>query len=156
MPPEEEQKEVQEKPKSKKILLIVPLVIVLLGGGVAGAYFKFFAAPAEGTVEKKQEESIVYYEMDTFMANLADPGGKRFLKATLKVKVSSPPVMEECKLRGFEMRDLILTLLTSKESEEILRAEDKLVLKKQILETLNHTLRKGQALDVYFTDFLVQ
>ena len=159
MPLEEEQNEneVQEKPKSKKILLIVPILIVLLGGGAAGAYFKFFAgAPAEGTVEKKQEESVVYYEMDTFMANLADQGGKRFLKATLKVKVSSSQVMEECKLRNFEMRDLVLTLLTSKDSEEILSPDDKLVLKKQILEALNHVLRKGQALDVYFTDFLVQ
>ena len=156
MPPEEDQKEVQEKPKSKKLLIILPLLIVLLSAGAAGAYFKFFAAPNEGTVEKKQEESIVYYEMDTFMANLADQSGKRFLKATLKVKVSSPPVMEECKLRGFEMRDLILTLLASKESEEILSPDDKLVLKKQILETLNHALRKGQALDVYFTDFLVE
>ena len=156
MLPEEEQKEVQEKPKSKKLLIILPLLIVLIGGAAAGAYFKLFALPDDGTVEKKQEESIVYYEMDTFMANLADHGGKRFLKATIKVRVSSSQVAEECKLRSFEMRDLVLTLLTSKESEEILGPEDKLVLKKQILEALNRVLRKGQALDVYFTDFLVQ
>jgi flagellar FliL protein len=64
--------------------------------------------------------------------------------------------MEECKLRNFEMRDLILMLLTSKESDEVSRPEDKLVLKKQIIEALNRILRKGQALDVYFTDFLIQ
>jgi flagellar FliL protein len=158
MPLEEEQNEneVQEKPKSKKILLIVPILIVLLGGGLAGAYFKFFAVSSEATVEKKQEDSVVYYEMDTFMANLADQGGKRFLKVTAKVKVSSPQVADECKLRSFEMRDRVLTLLTSKGSEEIFSPEDKLVLKKQILETLNRILRKGQVLDVYFTDFLVQ
>ena len=156
VPPEEEQKEVQEKPKSKKLLIILPLLVVLLGGGGAGAYFKFFRAPDEGAVEKKQEESFVYHEMDTFMANLADPGGKRFLKATIKLKVSSPQVGEECKLRSFEMRDLVLTLLTSKESEDVIRPEDKLILKKQIIEALNRVLQKGQALDVYFTDFLVQ
>lgn len=156
MPPEEEPKEVQAKPKSKKLLIILPLLVVLLGGGAAGAYLKFFKAPAEGAEEKKQEESFVYYEMDTFMANLADPGGKRFLKATVKLRVSSPQTLEECKLRGFEMRDLILMLLTGKEAEELIRTEDKQALKKQMLEAFNRILRKGQALDVYFTDFLIQ
>ncbi len=157
MPPEEEKKEVQEeKPKSKKLLIIIPLLLVLLGGGGAGAYFKFFRTPDEGTQEKKQIENAAYYEMDTFMVNLADQGGKYFLKAAIKLKVSSPGVMEECKSRNFEIRDLVLTLLTSKESDEVMRSEDKLVLKKQIMETLNHILQKGQALDVYFTDFLVQ
>lgn len=156
MPPEEEPKEVQAKPKSKKLLIILPLLVVLLGGGAAGAYLKFFKAPTEGAEEKKQEESFVYYEMDTFMANLADPGGKRFLKATVKLRVSSPQTLEECKLRGFEMRDLILMLLTGKEAEELIRTEDKQALKKQMLEAFNRILRKGQALDVYFTDFLIQ
>jgi flagellar FliL protein len=156
MPPEAEQKEVQEKPKSKKLLIIIPLLLVLLGGGGAGAYFKFVRAPNESTEEKKQIQSAVYYEMDTFMVNLADPGGKRFLKSTIKLKVSSPNVLEECKLRSFEIKDLILMLLASKESEDIMRAEDKLALKKQIMETLNRMLEKGQALDVYFTEFLIQ
>jgi flagellar FliL protein len=156
MPPEEEQKEVQEKPKSKKLLIIIPLLLVLLGGGGAGAYFKFARAPAVSTEEKKQVESTVYYEMDTLIVNLADPGGKRFLKATIKLKMSSPSVMEECKSHNFQMRDLVLTLLSSKECEEVMSPEDKVVLKKQIMETLNRMLQKGQALDVYFTEFLVQ
>ena len=124
MPPEEEQKEVQEKPRSKKILIIIPLLLVLLGGGGAGAYFKFARAPAVSTEEKKQVESTVYYEMDTLIVNLADPGGKRFLKATIKLKMSSPSVMEECKSHNFQMRDLVLTLLSSKECEEVMSPED--------------------------------
>jgi flagellar FliL protein len=155
MPPEEEQKQVTEKPKSKKLLIILPLVIVLLGGGGAGAYFKFVRGQPEGTAEKKHVESAIY-EMDTFMVNLADQGGKRFLKATIKLKVSSAEVAEECKSRSFELRDLILTLLTSKESEEVTTPNDKLVLKKQIMEIVNRALQKGQSQDVYFTEFLVQ
>ncbi len=156
MPPEEEQKEVQEKPRSKKILIIIPLLLVLLGGGGAGAYFKFARAPAVSAEEKKHVEGPVYFEMDTLIVNLADPGGKRFLKATIKLRMSSPSVVEECKSRNYQMRDLVLTLLSSKECEEVMSPEDKLVLKKQIMETLNRMLQKGQALDVYFTEFLVQ
>jgi flagellar protein FliL len=158
MPPEEEQKEVvQEKPKSKKLLIIIPLLLVLLGGGGAGAYFKFVRVPDESKEGKKPAESAaVFYEMDTFMVNLADPGGKRFLKASIKLKVGSADVAEECKLRNFEIRDTVLMLLSSRESQDIVSPEDKLALKKQIVEALNRMLHKGQAADVYFTDFLVQ
>ncbi len=156
MSPAVEQTEVKEKPKFNKLLIILPLLVVLLGGAGAGAYFKFVRASGESVEEKKEEEVPIYLEMDTFMVNLADPGGKRFLKATIKLRVSSPHVAEECKLRSFEIRDLVLMILTSKESEEIIKPEDKMILKKQVIEALNRTLRKGQALDVYFTEFLVQ
>jgi flagellar FliL protein len=154
--PEEEQNQVPVKPKSNKLLIILPVLVVLLGGAGAGAYFKFFRAPGEIAEPKKEEAAPIYYELDTFMVNLADPGGKRFLKATIRLKVESDHVAEECKQRGFEIRDLVLMLLTSKESDEIIKPEDKSVLKKQIMETINHALRRGQALDVYFTEFLVQ
>jgi flagellar FliL protein len=154
--PEEDQKQVQGKTGSSKLLIILIVLVVVLGGAGAGVYLKFFRASSETGEPKKEEASPVYYEMDTFMVNLADAGGKRFLKVTVRLRVESTHVMEECKLRGFEMRDLVLMLLTSKESEEINKPEDKLVLKKQILDTINRALKKGQALDVYFTEFLIQ
>jgi len=159
MPPEEEKKEkteVQEKPKSNKLLIILPLLVVLLGGGGAAAYFKIIK-PVGGNKapEEKKPESAIY-EMDTFMVNLADAGGKRFLKSVIKLRVSSLEVAEECKERNIEIRDLVLMLLSSKESMEVVSTEDKLDLKKQILESLNRVLRKGQVQNVYFTDFLVQ
>ncbi len=90
------------------------------------------------------------------MVNLADVGGKRFLKATMKFKVDSSSVADECKSRNFEIRDIILTLLTSKETTEVITPDDKLALKKQIMETVNRVLRKGHIQDVYFTDFIIQ
>jgi len=156
MPEEEQQTKVQEKPKSKKLLIILVILVVLLAGGGAGAYFKFFKAHKESAELKKQEEVPVYHELDTFMVNLADSGSKHFLKAAIKLKVSSHLGGEECKVRGYEIRDTILTVLTSKESEDIVKPEDKMALKKQIMEALNHILQKGQVLDVYFTDFLIQ
>jgi flagellar FliL protein len=156
MPEEEEQKQVAAKPKSKKLLIILAIVIVLLGGAGAGAYFKFFKTAQESSEEKKHEALPIYQELDTFMVNLADAGGKRFLKASIRLKVSSPQAAEECKVRSFEIRDIVITLLTSKESDDVVKPEDKLTLKKQIMEAINRALQKGQVLDVYFTDFLIQ
>ena len=156
MASEEEQKEVQQKPGSKKPLIVALLFIVLLGAGGAGAYFKFIKKTPTVMSEQPKEAVGVICEMDTFMVNLADPGGKRFLKATMKLKVSSPEALEECKSRNFELRDMLLILLSGRETQEVATVQDKLDLKKQLIETLNRALRRGQVMDVYFTEFLIQ
>jgi flagellar FliL protein len=155
MASEEEEKEVKEQPKSKKLLIVAAILVLLLSAGGAAAYFKFIKTPTEKTEETKEVPSAIY-EMDTFMVNLADPGGKRFLKATMKLKVSSSEVSEECKLRNFELRDQVLIMLSNKETLELVSTDDKLALKRQLIEVLNRALRKGQILEIYFSDFLIQ
>ncbi len=157
---EPEEKKEPQKPKSKKkaFLIILILAVVLLGGGGAGAYFFFFKQPPgdEKELKSQKEQPQVIQEMETFLVNLADPGGKRFLKVTLKAKLSSNETLEEFKTRGFELRDVVLTILSSKEVEDVARPEDKLTLKRDIMTMLNRNLRKGQVMDIYFTDFLIQ
>jgi flagellar FliL protein len=74
----------------------------------------------------------------------------------MKMKVSSPDAAVEMTNRIFEVRDMILTILSSKEYEDIARPEDKLALKQELMTTLNRALQKGQIQDIYFTEFLVQ
>lgn len=160
MPPEEdEQQQAHPKPKSSKMKIIIPVVLVLvLAGGGAFAYFKFFMphGPQQASEAAKKPDVIIIHEMDTFIVNLSDSGGKRFLKVAMKAKMSSQAGEEEFKARNFELRDIILTILTSKETEEIVRPEDKASLKQQIIAALNRSLHKGQVEDLYFTDFLIQ
>lgn len=159
-PEADEQQEVQKPKSSKKLLILIVMLLLVLAGGGAGAYFMFFKAPpagdkAEGTAAKTPQQPVIQ-DMETFLVNLSDQGGKRFLKLTMKTKVSSMQASEEFKARHFEMRDLILMILTSKEAEDITRPEDKLNLKKEIIAALNRALQKGQVQDVYFTEFLIQ
>lgn len=158
MPPEaEDQKETQQPKSSRmKILVVIAAALVLLAGGGAGAYYKFFmVAPSGGETSQNTQEPVIE-EMDTFLVNLSDPGGKRFLKATIKVKMNSRQSGAEFRERIFEMRDLILMIFTSKEVEEITRPEDKMSLKQEIMAAINRGLRKGQVQDIYFTEFLIQ
>lgn len=145
------------KPKSSmmKIIILVVIVAVLGGGGFFG-YKKFFAKPHEEGAVKEVVVQPVIQEMETFLVNLSDPGGKRYLKCTMKMKVSSPDAAAEMTNRIFEVRDMILTILSSKEYEDIARPEDKLALKQELMTTLNRALQKGQIQDIYFTEFLVQ
>ncbi|MEJ5347471.1 MAG: flagellar basal body-associated FliL family protein [Desulfosoma sp.] len=155
-----------EQPKKKSpILKILILVIGLavLGGGGFFAYKKFFAASdAPETTEAKPAEAKasvakpVVKNLDTFLVNLADPGGERYLKVTMQLSLSNEAVSQEIDNRIGELRDSVLLLLSSKEYDDISSLSGKLALKKTLMTNLNRALKQGTVQDIYFTEFLVQ
>ena len=54
------------------------------------------------------------------------------------------------------MRDLMLTLLTSKLFAEIRTPEGKAVLRAEIINRMNRAVNKDLVKAVYFTEFIVQ
>lgn len=145
----------EEKPKSNKLLIIVLALVVLLGAGGATAYFMLMKSPGKAEAAQKVEVSV-NYPMNTFIVNLADAGSKRFLKVTIELELESKEAADECKAKDSELRDLVLTILSSQESGDVVSAEDKLRLKKRLLESLNRDLTKGKITKIFFTDFLIQ
>jgi len=156
---------VEEVPKKgrSKLLLIGGLVVVLAAGGggawffLGGAHAKKDAAEEEadeGHAERPAVGALV--ALDPFVANLADEDGKRYLKATLQVEffdASAPKVFDE---REAQMRDLLLTLFTSKMFSEIRTPAGKAVLRDEIINRLNRALDADLVKAVYFTEFIVQ
>ena len=128
--------------------------------------FLFIASPCpavhaeggghEGGGEAKPGGEPGVQDIDTFMVNLADPGGKRYLKLTMKVKLDVPATQNEFTIRMVEIRDAILILLSSKEYEDISGAEGKAALKRELMVLMNKMLKTGQVQDIYLTDFLIQ
>ncbi|MBW1976319.1 MAG: flagellar basal body protein FliL, partial [Deltaproteobacteria bacterium] len=103
MPNPKEQSQAQEQEegsgkKSKLKLIILVVLIVALGGGGFFGYKKFFGKKSEGVVAEEQKPTIpqaVTYQLDTFLVNLADPGGKRYLKLTMELELDNPKVIDE-------------------------------------------------------------
>lgn len=143
------------KSSSKKLILIVALTVLLAGGGGFFAYTKFFKKDSDAHAQAKGPEPVIQ-ELETFLVNLSDPGGKRYLKLTMKARLSGKELQEEFVSRTFEIRDAIIMLLSSKEFQEIAKPEDKATLKQEIIFQLNRLVKKGQVQDIYFTEFLVQ
>ncbi|MBP8646583.1 MAG: flagellar basal body-associated FliL family protein [Syntrophobacteraceae bacterium] len=141
-------------PLVKIILLVV--ILGLLGGGGFFAYVKFFKAPSGAEAAKTPKEEKTVCELEPFLVNLADAGGKRYLKVNIKIEVNNAPVAAEFNSRLFEVRDAILMLLSSKEYNDISSAGGKITLKREIISQLNRLLRQGQVREVYFTEFIVQ
>lgn len=145
-----------EKKKSPLIKIIILVVIlVLLGGGGYVGYVKFLKAPPPEAKEAVVEQSVTL-EMGNFLVNLADLGGKRYLKVAMQFEATGQKLNEEVNKRNVEIRDMIIMLLSSKEYSEIGSASGKLSLKRELVTRMNKMLRDGQVKEVYFTDFLVQ
>ena len=157
-----------------KLILIVVGVLALAGGGYF-AYTNFFQEEAveesaekdkngeeggEGEDGENAEELPpgvgVMFTMDPFVVNLAGSNGKRFLKVTAALELSSPEVNPEFEENLQKITDSILVLLSSKSFEDVYSVQGKFKLKDEITTRVNRFLVVGHVKDAYFTEFIVQ
>jgi flagellar FliL protein len=64
--------------------------------------------------------------------------------------------LEEINKRLPQVRDSILTLLSSKSNDDINTLEGKYQLRAEILTSVNQYLKTGKIKNIYFTDFIIQ
>jgi len=151
--------------KSKsKLVLIAGVVVVLAGAGGGGYWWWSHPAKANPKAAAKVEEhhdpadaGVVSFE--PFVANLADEGGSRFLRASLKLVVAGAEAAKEIGESDVELAQLqsaILEVLTVQTAEHLVTPEGKAELKKQVIEKANHILHGTKVTDVLFTEFVVQ
>jgi flagellar FliL protein len=96
------------------------------------------------------------FTMDPFVVNLAGSNGKRFLKVTATLELSSPEVNPEFEENLQKITDSILVLLSSKSFEDVYSVQGKFKLKDEITTRVNRFLVVGHVKDAYFTEFIVQ
>jgi flagellar protein FliL len=154
----------------KKIVMIIGIIVglLVLGGGGYYAYINFFKEkPAEEnpTEEGDTKESApvekdvnlgVMLPLDPFVVNLAGSEGKRFLKVTISLELSTPEVHLELKENIQKITDSILVLLSSKAFEDVYSVQGKFKLKDEITTRVNRFLVVGHIKDAYFTEFIIQ
>jgi flagellar FliL protein len=146
----------EERDRSRGAL--AALGALALVASVAGAAWRLGLLAEQSAAEAKLEEPVVgaLLPLDPFIANLADEDGRRYLKATLQVEFFGARVPDEFSARVPQMRDLLLTLLTSKFFTEVRTPDGKGVLRTEIVNRMNRTLNKDLVKAVYFTEFIVQ
>lgn len=156
---------------SKKMLIIILGVFLLfmavMGGGFFILWSKMSAAVAQvqngGTSQVEEEpppeEEVTMgpiYKLDTMIVNLADKGGKRYLRTTMEMELSNPEMVEEIEKRMPQLRDSILMILPTKTYDSISTTEGKIALRDEILTKLNSFLKTGTINTIYFSEFVVQ
>ncbi len=159
----EEGSEVQKKSK-KGLFIIIIIVVLLLGGGGFGAYWFLLRAPAPTAEElaeieaaKKPEPVILpVFALKPFVVNLADKKSRRYLKVTMKLELSNEELLEEVDKRRAQLRDVVLTLLSSKTANEIGSMEGKFLLRQDIIKRVNVNLVTGKVTKIYWEEFVIQ
>ncbi len=147
---------------SKKLLIILGSVLIVLILGGIFSYFQFFSQKDEKTVQEKQkpketiEQPGPIFDLKTFIVNLLDDSGRRYLKINIKLELSDEKVQEEINQKMDEIRDNLLVLFSSKSYEAVANVAGKLRLRNEIITRINNILNIGEIRKVYFTDFVIQ
>lgn len=125
--------------------------LVLTGGGGEGGHEG--GAPA---AEKGGEKLGDIMPLDAFIVNISGEAGKRYLKVTMNLELSSAELTSEISNKMPQIKDSIITVLSAKTSEELLSIEGKFKLKEQILTRMNNFLTTGVVKNLYFVEFVIQ
>jgi flagellar FliL protein len=154
---------------SNKILVLLIGVMMLLllglGGGLFMMWNKLSAlnaqsmanASVQGSSTGSREHPVgPIFSLETFIVNLADKGGNRYLRVTMDLELGNPEMESEVNQRLPQVRDSILMILPTKRFEDINTVQGKTALRDEIMETMNAYLLKGKITNIYFKEFVVQ
>jgi flagellar FliL protein len=148
------------KKGGSKLILIIALVVLAGGGG--GAWWFLRPSSAEAAADAKTAEDpgkFGVYGFETFLVNLADPGGSRFVKTTIQVVVPTPKDaahLKDAKVLVMRARSAIIELLALQTADVLVTPEGKQALRDAIREKVNEAFVNIKVHDVLFSDFVVQ
>lgn len=157
----EEGKETKKKSGKMKWIIML-LVLLILGGGGYFAYTTYFqnstetAEPQDVQLEEVDPSDSQVVTLPSFLVNLSDPLGRRYIKLTLDVEVASPEAAKVLESASAKVRDAVILLLSSKSYSDLASLESKLLLKNELVTRLNQIIGSSKVVRVYFTELVIQ
>jgi flagellar FliL protein len=142
-----------EKPKSKKMLFIIIGVVVLLVAAVGGYMYmqsseearKIKEAEAKRPenilkkqlMERKENAPPIYIPLEEMIVNLPGRGGEHYLQAKIVLRTNDSAT--EGKIKNFMpvIRDKIITVLSSRQMQELATVEGKVMMAREIALVIN-------------------
>ena len=146
-----------KKKGNKTLIIIIAVACIVLGaGGFVG--FKLLASKGGEEEVKKEEvvEQTSIVSLDPFVLNLSDRG--RYLKVTIQFEITDETEQEAVTGKTPQLRDTIITLVSSKSLSSISSPEGKFQLKDELLFRANQIMgmEKDVIKNLYFSEFVMQ
>lgn len=153
---------------SSKMLILFGVGLVLIVGSIGAGFFMLWnkinaiptqaGAPAgEVQVEAAPAPKIgPIHSLDTFIVNLADEGGNRYLRTTMKLELTDDRSVHFAQERLPMIRDAVLMTLPTKKYGDINTVEGKKALRDELIAKLNAIMLPGSISNIYFTEFVIQ
>jgi flagellar basal body-associated protein FliL len=179
---EEQEKESEDQPQKggfklklpippivKTIVIFVVAFLVL----IAGAFFlaskalkpfmkaqiqKSATLKTKAVAKKKVETTEVkeVFLVSDMIINPAETNGTRFLNTTIGLGVGDVLAKTALEERSAQVRDALISILTTKTIPELVHPDGKKILRKEIIERINRIIAPQHIMEVYFVDFVLQ
>lgn len=170
---EQDDLKVSSEPKGKGNMLIIILVLMnFLLILALGAWFIFFQEKGETGKDgqaatnvsgnEEDEDGVKkatigpIIQLDPFLVNLDEPGSNRYLKAVIQLEVDTPEAEAEVKNRAVQLRDLVITYLSSLTYSQTQGVVNKDIIRTTLIKQINKTMASGKISKLYFTEFVIQ
>jgi flagellar FliL protein len=151
-----------KRSKSSAAMMIGVALAAVAGGGGSAWLMMQRSRSVEASHSQDAPTAPKYLvHLEGFTVNLADPEQTHFLRATIDLGIERLPEGTDhekpaAQLPIARIRDAILSVLTTCKADTLLTSEGKAQLKKNLVDTLNHSVPEIGVREVYFTEFLVQ
>ncbi len=162
----EEDLDLDAKPASgkKKLILIIVGALVLVGASVGLTLLLLGgdkpAEEGEAAVEEVVVPETHYLALDKMVINFEQKGSARFLQVEMQLMAHDPAVLDAVTEHMPVIRNDLLLLLGSQNSDELRTLEGKERLRGEILTAVQKIVKENADLDgpqsVYFTNFVMQ
>lgn len=153
------QAESTAKKKSRTLPLLIVALAVVVGGLLWFASRRHAAKAATAASAAGAETVKSSLHLESFVVNLADPE-TAFLRIGIDLGLSDMPPSSKSEDKASpllpKVRDCVLSVLTTWQSDALLASEGKTKLKEQLLNALHSQVPELPVREVYFTEFLVQ
>ena len=115
-------------------------------------------AEEDGGKEKKEGEgeAAAVHLLENLVLNPAGSGGSRFLLLSVAIEVGEAKAAESFKTRDAELRDIILTALGTKSTEELTDISRRESFKEEVVVAIKGRFGKKSVKSLYFPQFVVQ
>jgi flagellar FliL protein len=142
-----------EKPKSKKTLFIIIGLVVIIAGAVGGYMYMQSSAEArkiqeaeakrpenilkKQLMERKENAPPIYIPLEEMIVNLPGRGGEHYLQTKIVLRTNDSAT--EGKIKNFMpvIRDKIITVLSSRQMQELATVEGKVMMAREIALVIN-------------------
>ncbi len=155
-----DEEQAQEKTQGKsnsKLFVIIGVAIVAAALAVAGTLL--FTGESKGSspkAEKVSPETMAMFSLEPFIVNIYDGQDLRYLKLRVEMELSDVEAKTELTARQAQIRDAILSILTTKTFQDLQYLQGKNQLKQEIMAAVTKIVTPGKVKQIYFTDFVVQ
>lgn len=134
-------------------------ILVLLAAAAATIALVGCGGKGNAPTDQREAPRPVLVSLDTFLVNLADPRGDRYLKATLHVALDDPELAAELRtdeLLRSRVRDRVLAALAAKTFDEISTPAGREALRGQLRRVIDEALPDDVVSEVLFVEFVAQ